>query len=112
MRSPVRTGGLAALLGLALVTAAARADLIYLKDGFVLQGVVKRESTQEYDPVGRIMIDIPKGFFFVDDGPRRVYFSQHLVRIVEALEAPNEERVAHNKPFSIINPRKVPDLDD
>ena len=60
-----------------------RADLIFLKDGFVLQGNVRREGTSEFDSGSREFIWMPKGFFLIDDGPRRVYFSPTQVAIVE-----------------------------
>src|SRR5262245_57467825 len=84
------------------------ADLIFLKDGHVLQGKVRRETTIEFDPVSRDSALIPKGFFTVDDGPRRVYFSPSQVRIVEKLPAPAEERVVSHAGRLIGNPRPLP----
>src|SRR4051794_397674 len=91
-----RSAALALLLGLLLLglaTTTAEADLIFFKDGYVLQGMVRREGTSEYDPGSRDMTWMPKGFYFVDDGPRRVYFTPTQVAIVERLAPPNEERV-------------------
>src|SRR4051812_25224182 len=78
------------MIGLA---ASARADLIFFKDGYVLQGKVKREGTTEYDSSSRDFTWMPKGFYFVDDGPRRVYFTPTQVAIVERLASPSEERI-------------------
>ena len=98
LRLPRRSPALAAALLAALAAAApARADLIFLKDGFVLQGQVRRESVTQFDPYSKEPVIIPKGFFLVDDGPRKIYFSPSQVRIVEKMEPPAEERVMGNK---------------
>jgi pimeloyl-ACP methyl ester carboxylesterase len=92
-----------------LVTAApTRADLIFLKDGHVLQGTVRREVRPEFDPVSRDMIAIPKGFFTIDDGPRRITFAPAQVRIIETLPAPTEERVISHPGKLLLNPRILP----
>src|SRR5262245_34250083 len=60
------------LLGVATVlalSATVRADLIFLKDGFILHGKVKPKQTLELDSIGKKMIQMNKGFF-VDDGAR------------------------------------------
>src|SRR5262245_53174642 len=84
-------------LAVLAVTAAARADLIFFKDGYALQGKVHREGTTEYDKTSQEFTFMPKGFFFVDDGPRRVYFTPTQVAIVEKLAPPNEERVVRTE---------------
>src|SRR5262245_51509902 len=82
-----------AAVGLALLASGAvRADLIFMQDGFVLQGTLRREATGVFDPVTKEMILMPKGFTLLDDGPRRIYFSPGQVRIVEQLPAPIEAR--------------------
>src|SRR6516162_11554616 len=56
----------------------ARGDLIIFKDGFVIRGKVQREVKTEITRTeeGPPIIDfIPAGFFFVDDGARRIIFS-------------------------------------
>ncbi len=88
--------------------AACRGDLIFLKDGHVLQGTIRREETVDFDPVSREMFRMPKGFYLVDDGARRVYFSPTQVRIVEKLPAPAEERVLSHAGRLIANPRPLP----
>src|SRR5262249_16961944 len=60
------------------------------------------------DPVSKEMILIPKGFFMLDDGPRRVYFSPSQVRIVEKLPPPSEERVISHTGRLVVNPRNLP----
>jgi len=83
------------------------AELIFLKDGHVLQGKVRREAVVEFDPVTKEMISIPRGFFMVDDGVRRVYFSPRQVRIVERLSPPPEENIGAGKVLTLINPKAM-----
>jgi hypothetical protein len=102
----------AALVGLALALSAGagRADLLFLKDGFVLQGKVKREGTIIFDEATKEPIHMPKGFFMVDDGPRRVFFSHTQVRIAEKKDPPNEEKVVAKYSKVQVNPRILPPL--
>src|SRR5437879_1130090 len=96
MRYSARAVGLALLLLGGLVGPAC-ADFIYLKDGYVLQGRVRREGINEWDPSSRNFNWMPRGFFFLDDGPRRIFFSPSQVRIVEKMSAPSEARVVRRK---------------
>ncbi len=103
----------AAALLAALAAGPARADLIFLKDGFVLQGQVRRESVTYFDPHSKEPVIIPKGFFLLDDGPRKIYFATSQVRVVEKMAAPPEEVVpARPVPgftnYVILNPRVLP----
>ena len=110
MRVASRFGWIA-LLALSLTdlaAAKARADLIFLQDGYVLQGKVRREFTAELDSVTKEMQIFPKGFFLLDDGPRRIYFSQKQVRIVEKLDAPADERVVSRKGSYIMVTQPMP----
>src|SRR5260370_873153 len=54
-----------------------RADLIFLKDGFILRGKVQREGKMVLDRTddGAQLEWIPNGFFYMDDGARRVIFN-------------------------------------
>ena len=82
----------------------ARGDLIILKDGFVLRGTVRRQSTTTFDPAGGMMefakID---GFLWVEDGCRRMIFSHRQVH-EEGVEDKDRYResdqVRLTKPFS------------
>jgi hypothetical protein len=67
--------GLTVMLALVVTAPSARADLIFLKDGFVLVGRVREERAQIVDRTSKSSYTVPKGFFFVDDGPRRFFFS-------------------------------------
>jgi pimeloyl-ACP methyl ester carboxylesterase len=98
-----------ALLAVVLLTGlygAARGDLIFLKDGYVLQGRVRREGINEWDATGKDFHWVPRGFFFVDDGPRRIFFSPSQVSIVEKLSAPAEERVVRRE-VVFLSPRPM-----
>jgi hypothetical protein len=48
---------------------------VTLKDGTVLVGTARREGEYEVDAESKTLIFMPKGFFFVDDVPRRIYFA-------------------------------------
>src|SRR5713226_5147172 len=50
-----------------------QAHLVIFKDGFTLQGRVRQETTTIFE--GDAVLSMPKGFFFVDDEVRRIYFS-------------------------------------
>src|SRR5437867_3990030 len=63
--------------------------VIFLKDGFVLQGEIQRKTTYIFDN-GQV-IPIKEGFFMVDDGVRRIIFSPDLVKEVEDKKPPDEE---------------------
>jgi hypothetical protein len=72
----------AALLGAVFALAAptgSRADLVFFKDGFVLEGKVNQEGTKVFE--GGHMIEMGKDSFFVDDYARRMFFSRfHVMR--------------------------------
>ena len=84
------------------------ADIVILKDGFILQGQVKRESVTEFDPVSKEPVIIPKGFYMVDDGARRIYFNPNLVRTLDKRDPIQEERWIHNKAIYIPNGKGAP----
>jgi pimeloyl-ACP methyl ester carboxylesterase len=69
----------------------AAADLIFLKDGFVLQGKVKREGTVTVDNGQPVWM--PQGFFLIDADCRRLYFSPGQVQEVDAKNANTEIEV-------------------
>ena len=87
-----------------------RADIIFMKDGYALQGKVRREVTAEFDPTSKEMIYIPKGFFSLNDGPRWVYFSPTQVRLVEKLPPPMEERILSRNVRYLAMPGKMQPL--
>src|SRR5438477_12138838 len=67
------------------------ADLVIFKDGFTLQGKIKRESTNFVDSASGVQMKVPKlnGFFMVDDEARRIVFSVRQVQ-----EVPDSTREA------------------
>jgi predicted esterase len=102
------------LLGAALFPLLAsrpcRADLIFFKDSFAVEGRVKREMTLEFDKVGQEAYHVPKGFYFVDDGPRRIFFSPARVRYVFSKEPTGEEKIVCPDPRGQINPKVLPEF--
>lgn len=63
---------------------ASHADLVIFKDGYTLQGKIKREMTNFVDSTSGVQMNVPKlgGFFMVDDGARFMYFSSRQIQEV------------------------------
>lgn len=80
-------GWFTAAAGLAVILAltAAGAEVVILKDGFVLQGTVIKEKTSITDPTTGIPVVVAKatGFDIVDEGPKFVIFSSHARQLGE-----------------------------
>jgi pimeloyl-ACP methyl ester carboxylesterase len=74
-----------ALSALLLADLPARADVVYMKDGFRLDGKVRREATLIIDPLNGQAIPVFKGshFFIMDDKVRWVIFNHRSVENVE-----------------------------
>src|SRR5262249_40957637 len=82
--------------GLLLAAAApARADMIFLKDGFVLVGKLRQEKVQIVDPYTKKTDTVSRGFMFVDNGPRRYYFSPVHVQDTDAAFVRPEDTVSN-----------------
>jgi pimeloyl-ACP methyl ester carboxylesterase len=112
MRHVFRSGwarAAGALVFLSIPVLAAQAHLIIFKDGFVLEGQVKRETKTYFDEYSKEPILIPKGFFMIDDGARRIVFSPAQARIVERKSAPAEESV-RGRSASWLKPLPLPPL--
>ncbi|HZV07415.1 MAG TPA: hypothetical protein VE999_20190 [Gemmataceae bacterium] len=101
---------LSTILPLTAAVHLARAELLFFKDGFPVEGKVTREMTIEFDQVGRDAYYMPKGFFFLNDGPRRIFFSPARVRYVSEKDPPAEERIIYRNPRGQVNPKKFPGL--
>ena len=86
------------------------ADLIYLKDGYVLEGKVKRDHQLELDPATKEPVAYPRGLFQVDDGCRRVHFLPSQARIAEREETLKEEKFASSKMIFIPHNRPMPSI--
>jgi hypothetical protein len=69
--------------GCALVTSAS--DVVILKDGFVIQGNVSKETERIYDKATGRPFDIAKGngFDLIDEGPKVMVFSKHARQLGE-----------------------------
>src|SRR5205823_3442698 len=63
--------------GLAVLLAApeVHSAIFLFKDGFVVKGKLKRETSLIFDSVSGQSFRIPNGFYFVDDGARVTIFS-------------------------------------
>jgi pimeloyl-ACP methyl ester carboxylesterase len=89
-----RALGMLATASCLVLVAAARADLIILKDGFALHGKVLRQKTTAFEP-GAGLMEFAKlnGFFWVEDEARRIIFSMRQVN-EEGVENKNLDREA------------------
>ncbi|MER3414705.1 MAG: hypothetical protein C4297_00625 [Gemmataceae bacterium] len=74
-----------------------QADTVVLKDGTVLSGRIEREGTVVRDPASGQELWMPKigGFYSIDDGVRRVAFSQRNVVDVQPDKGPADEEIIH-----------------
>jgi pimeloyl-ACP methyl ester carboxylesterase len=88
-----------------------QADLVIFKDGYTLQGKIKRETTQFIDPASGVQMPVPKlnGFFMVDDEARRMAFSPRQVQEVPDKESAREaESIRLKSPIVPRSKFKVP----
>jgi pimeloyl-ACP methyl ester carboxylesterase len=83
--------------------------VITLTDGTVLQGEDRREG--HYEITGQEVIFIPKGFFFLDDGPRRIFFGSKLMRDIKPRPEITEEKVLRLRTIAV-QPEVVPEVDE
>ena len=81
----LRTPLAAALLVACASLSAPAADTVILKDGFVIQGVVRKELDNIRDPnTGRTFtVQKADGFDMIDEGPKTVFFSTHSKQLGE-----------------------------
>ncbi len=74
---------LAALLSVTAAPARAvdpqQAAVVILKDGFALRGFIRQDQEIVVDSYSRGMESIPKGFYYLDDRCRHIFFSHHYV---------------------------------
>ena len=107
-----RSSAAAGLLAAGLV-ATAPADVVIMKDGFVIQGNVKRETESIRDPASGQSFSVPKanGYDMIDDGPRVIIFSKHhrqLGEISKDIKIRPEYRAYKNPITNRIGNTKVP----
>src|SRR5438132_12633454 len=76
-------------LGILTCWSVSQADLVIFKDGYTLQGKIKRDSEYFVDPASNLQMNIPKlgGFFRVDDEARSIVLSPRQVPGVPARES-------------------------
>jgi predicted esterase len=100
---------LAVLALLLLCATCSDADIVILKDGFTLQGKVKRESNTIDEPGGR-GITAPKvnGFYTVDDGVRRIVFSQRQLQDVAATDTNRNADLNFERRFKRLDNWRLP----
>jgi pimeloyl-ACP methyl ester carboxylesterase len=102
---------LALMLPSAVGVGPAHADLFFFKDGTVIEGRVKREMTLEFDQVARDAYFMPHGFFYLDDGPRRIFFCPSQVQFIAQKDPPTEEKISRKAPLPPqLRPLKFPGL--
>jgi pimeloyl-ACP methyl ester carboxylesterase len=102
---------LAAILTLTAGAVPTRADLFIFKDGTVIEGRVKRQMTLEFDQVARDAYYMPHGFFFLDDGPRRIFFCPSQIGRILEKDPPTEEKISRKDPLpGQVRPMKFPGL--
>lgn len=97
--------GLLAGLGLSLTAGAA--ETVILKDGFVIQGTIRKETAAIQDPATGKMVAVAKdtGLDMIDDGAKVVIFSSHARQVGEV--APEARLRPDYKAYTLLNtPRK------
>src|SRR5262245_35889330 len=75
MRTLLRASGASVLALLGLFLPDARADLVFFKDGVVMQGKVVREKKTILDPGSGKPVTLSEGFFLLETGARSILFS-------------------------------------
>jgi pimeloyl-ACP methyl ester carboxylesterase len=114
------------VLILGAFAATAPADVVILKDGFIIQGNVRKEMEMIRDPATGQGFSVPKGngFDYLDDGPRLIVYSSHHKQLGEVGKdvkvRPDyksyknlfaHRRGNHSMPAAWTS-RKTPDFDD
>jgi predicted esterase len=73
----------------------ASGHIIITKDGFTIKGTVKREGEMISDPGGAAIPSAkPGGFFWIDDGPRRVAISHKQIQDISTADKEQESKTA------------------
>lgn len=84
-RRPLARAAAAALLFVGCALGTAGADVVILKDGFVIQGNVRKEMEKIVDKASGQSFTVPaaRGFDIVDEGPKFVIFSSNSKQLGE-----------------------------
>jgi predicted esterase len=99
---------------LAITLSGAQADVVLLKDGFALQGKVKREVQTFVDPASGQVVDSAKldGFFLLDDEARRIIFSRRQVEdVTDSNPSREADTIRLARPFTQVERYPVPNLE-
>ncbi len=99
---------------LALALSSVHADVVLLKDGFVLHGKVRREVQTFVDPASGLAVEAAKlnGFFMLDADARRIIFSQRQVEDVSDTDLNREaEPISLLRKFHRVDYWRLPPLD-
>ncbi len=94
-------------LGL-LLPAPACADVVILKDGFIIQGKVRRENQEVVDAVSNESFVVPRGFFYVDDGARRHFFPPAQIQQIDSMYIPVDDTVVSPRAIYFPKARRLP----
>jgi len=80
-----RAAPLGLILGLSVALTAAAAETVILKDGFVIQGNIRKEVTSINDPATGKTFPLVKdnGLDMIDEGPKVVIYSSHSKQLGE-----------------------------
>lgn len=95
---------LVAVFALLAVIDSSNAAVVILRDGFVLKGKLKREGETIIDRESGQPIPVAKGFWFIDDYARRIFFSSRYIspdeRAVDERDVDvNPDLVVLTRPF-------------
>jgi pimeloyl-ACP methyl ester carboxylesterase len=102
---------LSVTLGIVSSWSPSQADLVIFKDGYTLQGKIKRETTDFIDSASGVQMLVPKlnGFFMVDDEARKIVFSPRQVQEVPDKDSTREaETIRLKSPIVRRSKFKVP----
>lgn len=82
---PLARAAAAVLLAAGCALGAAGAEVVILKDGFVIQGTLRKETERITDKASGQSFAVPaaRGFDMVDEGPKFVVFSSHAKQLGE-----------------------------
>src|SRR6266404_4735189 len=96
---------------LCILSSWSHADLVIFKDGYTLQGKIKRETTYFVDPSSGVQMNVPKpnGFYTVDDEARKIVFSPRQIQEVPDKDSTREaDTIRLKSPIVRQNNFKVP----
>ena len=84
-------------------------QVVITKDGFVIHGAIKRETGMITDP-GGAAIPAAKlnGFFWIDDGPRRIALSHRQIQDVSSTDKSREKTDRFEKRFLRLDRFRLP----